>query len=105
MTVGFDRFKKELQRTVDFDSFLYIVVESSTEKVIRNNSFGPHKSNLTFVWHQMRVLSHEFARRCQFVFSGGRKRSENLIPILLDAGPEMWHSDIQYYIDKRILKI
>lgn len=105
MTVGFDRFKKELQRTVDFDSFLYIVVESSTEKVVRNNSFGPHKSNLTFVWHQMRVLSHEFARRCQFVFSGGRKRSENLIPILLDAGPEMWHSDIQYYIDKRILKI
>lgn len=105
MTVGFDRFKKELQRTVDFDSFLYIVVESSTEKVIRNNNFGPHKSNLTFVWHQMRVLSHEFARRCQFVFSGGRKRSENLIPILLDAGPEMWHSDIQYYIDKRILKI
>lgn len=105
MTVGFDRFKKELQRTVDFDSFLYIVIESSTEKVIRNNNFGPHKSNLTFVWHQMRVLSHEFARRCQFVFSGGRKRSENLIPILLDAGPEMWHSDIQYYIDKRILKI
>lgn len=105
MTVGFDRFKKELKRAVDFDSFLYVVVESSTEKIIRNNNFAPHKSNLTFVWHQMRVLSHEFAKRCQFIFSGGRKRSENLIPILLDAGPEMWGSDIQYYIDKRILKI
>jgi hypothetical protein len=80
-------------------------VESSIEKIIRNNSFSPHKSNLTFVWHQMRVLSHEFPRSCQFIFSGGRKRSENLIPILLEYGPEMWHCDIQYYIDKRILKI
>jgi hypothetical protein len=105
MTVGFERFKKELERAVAFDSFLYIVVESSIEKIIRNNSFSPHKSNLTFVWHQMRVLSHEFPRSCQFIFSGGRKRSENLIPILLEYGPEMWHCDIQYYIDKRILKI
>ena len=105
MTVGFERFKKELERASEFDSFLYIVIESSTEKIIRNNSFSPHKSNMSFVWHQMRVLSHQFARKCQFIFSGGRKRSENLIPILLEAGPEMWHSDIQYYIDKRILKI
>ena len=105
MTVGFERFKKELQRASEFDSFLYIVIESSIDKIIRNNSYGAHKSNLTFVWHQMRILSHEFAKNCQFIFSGGRKRSENLIPILLDAGPEMWHSDVQYYIDKRILKL
>lgn len=105
MTIGFERFKKELKRASEFDSFLYIVIESSTEKTINNNSFSPHKSNMSFVWHQMRILSHEFARKCQFIFSGGRKRSENLIPILLEAGQEMWHSDIQYYIDKRILKI
>lgn len=105
MTVGFERFKKELQRASEFDSFLYVVTESSIDKIIRNNSYGAHKSNLTFVWHQMRILSHEFAKNCQFIFSGGRKRSENLIPILLDAGPEMWHSDVQYYIDKRILKL
>jgi len=105
MTVGFERFKKELERCKSFNSFLYIVTESSIDKIIRNNSFGPHKSNLKFVWHQMRILSHDFARHCQFIFSGGRKRSENLIPQLLYAGPEMWQSDIQYYIDKRIIKI
>lgn len=105
MTVGFERFRKELQRAKDFESFLYIVTESSIEKIIRNNSFGPHKSNLKFVWHQMRVLSHEFARNCQFIFSGGRKRSENLIPILLGAGEDIWHSDVQFYIDQRILKV
>ena len=105
MTVGFERFKKELERCISFDSFLYIVIESSIERIIRNNSHGPHKSNLKFVWHQMRVLSHEFARNCQFIFSGGRKRSENLIPILLMGGKELWNTDIQYYIDKRIFTI
>lgn len=105
MTVGFDRFKKELNRAKEFDSFLYIVTESSIDKIMNNNKYGPHKSNLTFVWHQMRVLSHEFARNCQFIFSGGRNWSQELIPTLLYAGREMWHSDVQYYIDKRILKL
>ena len=41
-----------------------------------------------------------FRKTVNLFFSGGRKRSENLIPILLDAGPELWHCDIQYYIDK-----
>jgi len=105
MTVGYDRFRKELQRAKEFDSFLYIVTESSIDKIINNNKYGPHRSNLTFVWHQMRMLSHDFARNCQFIFSGGRNWSQELIPTLLYAGREMWHSDVQYYIDKRILKL
>ena len=105
MTIGFDRFTKEMQRCIDINAFMYIVVETSIEKIISNNNFGPHKSNLKFVWHQMRLLSHEFAKSCQFVFSGGRKRSQNLINILLNAGPELWHTDLQYYIDNRILKL
>ena len=105
MTVGFERFKKELDRAKQFDSFLYIVTESSIDRVINNNSFGPHRSNLTFVWHQMRVLSHQYAKNCQFIFSGGRNRSEKLIPILLNAGEEMWYSDVQYHIDNRIIKL
>jgi hypothetical protein len=105
MTVGFERFKKELERARKFDSFLYVVTESSIDRIINNNSFGAHKSNLTFVWHQMRVLSHEYAKNCQFIFSGGRNRSENLIPILLNAGEGMWYSDVQFYIDNRKIKI
>lgn len=105
MTVGYDRFCKEMDRCVSFDSFMYIVIESSIDKIIRNNNHGAHKSNLAFVWHQMRLISHNFANHCQFIFSGGRKRSENLIKLLLQAGPEIWKSDIQYHIDNRTLKI
>jgi len=103
MTVGFERFKRELERAGAFNSFLYVVIESSVERIIKNNDYGPHRSNMAYVWHQMRILSHEFPRKCQFIFSGGRNRSEKLIPLLLYAGEEMWNSDIQYYIDNRIL--
>jgi len=105
MTVGYERFLKELERAASFNSFLYIVVETSVEKIIKNNSFGYHKSNLKFVWHRMREITHMFPRMCQFVFSGGRNRSKNLMPLLLNAGPELWNSDIQYYIDNRKIKI
>jgi hypothetical protein len=105
MTVGYDRFIRELERASSFDSFLYIVIETSVEKIIRNNSFGYHKSNLKFVWHQMRKITHMFPRVCQFIFSGGRNRSKILIPLLLRAGPEVWNSDIQYYIDNRKIKL
>jgi hypothetical protein len=53
----------------------------------------------------MRKITHMFPRKCQFVFSGGRNRSQNLIPILLEAGEHLWQSDVQYYIDSKKLLI
>jgi hypothetical protein len=105
MTVGFERFNREMQRCMDINAFMYIVIESSIDKIKRNNNSGIHKSNLKFIWHQMRVMSHNYARRCQFVFSGGRKRSQNLIELLLRGGEDLWNVDLQYYIDNRILKL
>ena len=105
MTVGYERFKREIERSIEFDSYLYIIIESSIKKIIDNNPKAYHESNLKFIWHRMREITHKFPRKCQFVFSGGRNRSKNLIPILLYAGEEAWSTDVQYYIDERILKI
>jgi hypothetical protein len=95
-----NRFRAELQRAKDFDSYLYIVVESSLEKITVNNNFGAHKSNLNYIFHNMRVLQHEFRGHCQFVFSGSRKKSEAIIPKLLFCGKNLWEVDIQYCIDQ-----
>lgn len=105
MTVGYERFLRELDRVKEFDSYLHIVVESSIDKIIKNNGSGAHKSNLKFVWHQMRVIAHKYPNNCQFIFSGGRTRSKNLIHWLLYQGEEVWGADLQFYIDKRILNI
>ena len=46
-----DRFRRELDRCVQLESYLYIVVESSLEKIENNNPFGAHRSNLKFIYH------------------------------------------------------
>lgn len=97
---GFDRFRRELQRVKDFDCYLFIVIESNLNKIYKNNKWGPHRSNLNFVYHNMRVLTHEFNGNCQFVFSGSRENSEKIIPKILKFGKNIWNTDLQYYIDK-----
>lgn len=98
---GFERFKRELQRVKDFDSYLFVVIESNLNKLYQNNRFGAHQSNLKFVYHNMRVLSHEFAGHCQFVFTGSRTNSQSIIPKILTLGKRLWNVDLQYYIDKK----
>jgi len=100
---GVDRFRRELERVREFDSYLFIVIESDISSIYKHNRWGPHKSNLSFVYHNMRVLTHEFNGHCQFVFSGSRENSEKLIPKILKLGKKLWHSDLQYYIDKNDL--
>ena len=101
MTTGFKRFTRELDRAVEFDAYLFIVVESSIDKIEKNNLFGPRSSNMPYIWHNMRLLTHQFAKRCQFIFSGSRAGSEEIIPKLLVYGKKLWETDLQYFMDKR----
>ena len=94
------RFEYELQRTKDFDSYLFVVVESDLTQIESNNRRGAHKSNLKYVYHNMRVLNHQFSGSCQFIFTGSRKKSEEFIPKLLKLGKKLWNVDLQYYIDR-----
>ena len=100
LTGGLARFRRELQRVQEFDSYLFIVVESDLNRLNKNNMYGPHKSNLEFVYHNMRLISHEFAGSCQFVFTGTRANSQSVIPKILKLGKKLWDVDLQYYIDK-----
>ena len=102
LSVGYDRFKKELERAREFNSFLYVLVESNVERIKKNNLFAPHKVNLPYIFHNTKALVREYSDVCQFLFSGGRKASEYLIPRLLKFGKRLWTCDLQYYIDKRI---
>ena len=98
-----ERFRRELQRCKDMECYLFIVVESTLDRINNNNDFTPHKANLKFIYHNMRLLQHEFAEYCQFIFSGNRKNSELLIPKLLTIGTPLWDVDVQYFIDKDYL--
>lgn len=98
-----ERFKNELQRAKDFDSYLFIVTEGSISGIEKHNRWAPHMSNMKYIYHNMRVLAHEFAGNCQFIFTGSREESERIIPKLLILGKKLWDVDLQYYIDNNLV--
>jgi hypothetical protein len=99
LSTGLKRFKNEIKRARNFDSYVFIVIESSIKQIKKRNLFGPHKSNLGYIWHNMREITHEFKGTCQFVFTGSRSASEWLIPRLLLHGKDLWRVDLQYFLD------
>tara|TARA_B110000495_G_scaffold113285_1_gene98018 strand:+ start:4469 stop:5419 length:951 start_codon:yes stop_codon:yes gene_type:complete len=101
-----DRFKREISRARDLGSYLFIVIDSDMPhleaymRAAKSNKFGPHRTNLKFIYHNMREIMHEFADSCQFVFSGSRENSERIIEKILFFGRKLWNVDVQYYIEK-----
>lgn len=98
-----DRFKRELSRAREQESFIFVVVESDFQQIQKNNGKNSHKSNLAYIYHNMRALQMEFKDCCQFVFSSNRKNSEKLIPLLLVHGKKLWNVDLQFYINGGLL--
>ena len=98
-----DRFKRELDRAREFNSYVFVVIESNLEKIKKRNVFASHRVNLPYIWHNMRLISHEYKDVCQFVFAQSRKGSEKIIPKILKYGRRMWDVDLQYFIDQKLI--
>jgi len=100
MSAGFDRFCAELDRVREFGAYMFIVVESDFQKIYKNNHLlGKKKSNLTYVWENMRAIIVSYSDVCQFVFTGSRENSSTIIPYLLSHGNELKTVDLQFYLE------
>ena len=99
---NFERFKKELDRAREFNSYIFVVIESSIQKIKNNNNFGPHKHKLPYIWHNLKKLSQDYKDCCQFIFAENRTGLKKIIPRILFHGKEIWNVDLQYFINKRI---
>ena len=97
-----DRFRREMERCVELDSYMYIVVEKSLEAIEKEAVFtkGRRAPKLGWVFSNLISVQHEFAGNCQFIFTDSRKHSEELIPKLLYLGKKLWNVDVQYFLDK-----
>jgi len=104
ITNGYSRFIKELERCRSIGCFLYIVTETAFDDMWATNKKGFKKFKLDYVYHQMRSIQSEYTDCCQFVFSGSREKSEELIPKILVLGKKLWKVDLQYFWDKEIKK-
>lgn len=98
-----ERFKRELSRAREQESYIFVVVESDFQQIEKNNGKNSHKSNLAYIYHNMRALQIEFRDCCQFIMTSNRKNSEKLIPLLLVHGKKLWNVDLQFYINGGLL--
>ena len=97
-----DRFRREMQRCVELDSYMYIVIEKPLATIEKEAIFtkGRRTPKLGWVFSNLISVQHEFAGHCQFVFTNNRAHSEKIIPKLLYLGNKLWNVDIQYFLDK-----
>ena len=99
---NYERFKRELQRVRELDSYLFVVIESTPQQMIKAKRAFKRGSNIEFVLKRLRDLSYEFQGHCQFVFTGGLDISAEIIPRLLCAGRDVWDTDMQYFLDHEL---
>jgi hypothetical protein len=102
VTQSYNRFSKELDRCRSLGCYLFIVVEAPLHSMDEYNKQSYKKFNLKYVFHNMRDLQRQYGDCCQFVFSGSRDLSVELIPKLLILGKSLWKTDIQYFWSKKL---
>jgi hypothetical protein len=97
-----DRFRREMDRCVKFNCYMFVVVESSIDKIEQDNETSNFKSNLGFVWHNLRNLIIDYPKNLQIIFASSRSGATKIIPKILYYGDQLWNVDLQYYIDNKI---
>ena len=91
-----------MDRCVQFNSYMFIVVESSIEKIEEDNKVSKFKSNLSYVWHNLRGLMVDYPENIQCIFAYNRKGAKKLIPKILNYGQDLWNVDLQYHIENKV---
>mgnify|MGYP003145079944 CR=1 FL=1 len=104
LTTCYRRFVKEIERARNLGCFLFIVVECGFDDINYKNSSMYKKFNLGYLYHNMRDIQAQYSDCCQFVFSGSREKSVELIPKILVLGSKLWNVDLQYFWNKQIKK-
>lgn len=102
MASGIERFEREVQKAVELNCYLFVVIETNITTILINQKKYNRKTNLEYVFHNMRNLCHKYPRHIQFIFTGNRNKSLDIIPKLLYHGKSLWQVDIQYFLDNEL---
>ena len=97
-----DRFRREMDRCVQFNSYMFVVAETTISKLEEHNKKSKFKSNLGYLWHNVRNLLIDYPKNLQIIFAHNRAGAKKIIPLILHYGDGLWNTDLQYFIDERI---
>lgn len=102
LSSGYERFEREIEKTAALNACLFVVIETDIESIKSNQKRFNRKTNLQYVFHNMRHLSHKYPRIVQFVFTGSRENSLDIIPKILYHGNKLRQVDLQYFLDNEL---
>lgn len=97
-----ERFRREMDRCVKFDSYMFVIAETNISKLEEHNKISKFKSNLGYLWHNVRGLMVDYPHNLQVIFAHNRSGAKKLIPKILYHGQDLWRVDLQYFIDERV---
>ena len=109
LSKGFERFQREIERAKKSNGYIVVVVDCDINKFISfefSGSLRYGRASSEFIFHRFREINRLFPENVQFCFSGGRRESASLIPIILANEKESISKiDIQFLIDKKIIDL
>lgn len=95
---GYERFKAEMKRCKEFESFLFLIVEATIDKIVRSNE-GKFKTNLSYCFHNVRECILENPNNIQFIFCKNRDQAQEMTKRIIYYGDELWNCDVQFFLD------
>ena len=81
---------------------MFVVVETTIDKLETDNKTSKFKSNLSYLWHNIRTLIIDYPKNIQIIFAHNRSGAKKIIPRILYHGDKLWDVDLQFFINDRI---
>lgn len=104
LTGGKERFYREVQKAKDMGLYLVVVVEEMYSEALNYTSANRYskKVNGAHIFYEIRELCNKFDN-IQFLFSGTRHRSSDLIEKIFRMGQAAKTFDLEFLKDKKVI--
>ena len=105
-TAHFDRFCRELDRVVEDNAYLVILIESSYNNLLTFDTWEIYrktKVNPAYFFHKIREINQKYPLHCQFVCSNDRENAQKLVEKIFLMDNNVRNIDLEYMVDLNII--
>lgn len=106
LSSGFERFKREIERCQEANSYLVILIENKYNDLL-SFEYLPQmrysRATSKFILHRARELLNMFPLTIQFLAVNGRDEAKRIIPKICEINNNVIFTDLQFFYNKGLL--
>lgn len=107
LSSGYERFQREIERAIQLDSYIVIMVEEDINSAL-SFDYLPYmrhaKAKPSFIFKRLRELLTKYPNNLQCLFVDGRIDASKILLSIFALGAQVKNLDLQYYWEKGELK-